>query len=164
MTLALTPALSAIVAMSVPGRVIGRDGALPWHFPEDLAFFKSTTMGHPVLMGRATYESIGRPLPGRLNLVLSTKMDPVPGVTVIRSLDELPSAAAGHARVFVIGGARLFAALLPRCTEVFLTRVHQEVEGDVHMPAFEHLFPPPEVLRASPPLEFLRYQAAPDSP
>ncbi len=152
-----TPALHAIVAMTAD-RVIGRNGALPWHHPEDLKFFKRTTFGHPVLMGRTTFESIGRPLPGRRNIVLSSALPETDGITVIRTLDELPAACAGAEKVFVIGGARLFEALLPRCDELFLTLVNEPHEGDVWMPPFEHLFGPPEVLATAPPLEFRRYR------
>lgn len=151
------PKLSAIAAMSV-NRVIGRDGALPWHHPEDLKFFKRTTLGHPVLMGRTTFESIGRPLPGRLNLVLSATLPETPGVNVLRRLEELPAASAGAERVFVIGGARLYEALLPRCEEVFLTLVNETHAGDAFMPSFERDFGEPEVLAVAPPLEFRRYR------
>ena len=153
------PALSAIAAMA-ENRVIGRAGALPWHHPEDLKFFKRTTLGHPVLMGRTTYESIGRPLPGRLNLVLSRTLPETPGITVLRDLTELAGACGGVERVFVIGGSQLYAELLPRCDEVFLTLVEGSPEGDAFMPPFESLFGSPEVLGESPPLRFLRYRRA----
>lgn len=151
------PALSAIAAMA-ENRVIGRAGALPWHHPEDLKFFKRTTLGHPVLMGRTTYESIGRPLPGRLNLVLSRTLPKTPGVTVLRCLEDLPAACAGADRVFVIGGAQLYAALLPRCEELYLTLVRENPEGDAFMPPFESLFGPPEILGETSGLVFQRYR------
>ncbi len=151
------PKLSAIAAMAV-NRVIGRAGALPWHHPEDLQFFKKTTLGHPVLMGRTTFESLGRPLPGRLNLVLSGTLPEIAGITVLRRLEELPAACDGAERVFVIGGARLYEALLPRCEELYLTLVDEAPAGDAFMPPFESLFGPPEVLAVSPPLEFRRYR------
>lgn len=154
------PRLAAIVAMS-SNRVIGRDGTLPWHFPEDLKFFKRTTLGYPILMGRATYESIGRPLPGRQNIVLSSTLPAVEGVTLIRELSEWPSVCAGAEKVFVIGGARLFEALLPECDELFLTHIDEPHEGDVFLPAFEPLFDLAEVLASSPPLEFRRYVRKP---
>jgi dihydrofolate reductase len=150
------PALAAIVAMA-SNRVIGRDGALPWHYPEDLKFFKRTTLGHPILMGRATFESIGRPLPGRQNIVLSSTLAPAPGITVLRDLSDLPSACPGAEKIFVIGGARLYQALLPRCDELFLTHINEPHSGDVSLPPFEHLFELAEVLGSSPPLEFRRY-------
>ena len=151
------PPLAAIVAMDL-NRVIGHRGTLPWHHPEDLKFFKATTLGHPILMGRATFESIGRPLPGRQNIVLSRTLPPRDGITVIRSLDDLRSAIKGTPeKLFVIGGARLFSELLPRCAELYLTLIHETHPGDVHLPPFEHLFTLAETLHQSPPLEFRRY-------
>ena len=126
--------LTAIVAVADNG-VIGRDGQLPWHLPADLAHFKHRTMGRPIVMGRRTWESIGRPLPGRLNVVLSTRSDFAPeGAVVASSLDEalaLPDVAAAD-EVMIIGGARLFEEALPRCDELELTRVHADFEGDTH--------------------------------
>jgi dihydrofolate reductase len=98
--------------------------------PEDLKFFKRTTLGHPILMGRATFDSIGRPLPGRQNIVLSTTMAPREGVTVIRSVAELSSVCAEAETVFVIGGARVFEDLLPQCDGLYLTWVSEPYEGD----------------------------------
>jgi len=151
-----TPQLSAIVAMS-SNRVIGRDGTLPWHYPEDLKFFKRTTLGHPILMGRATFESIGRPLPGRQNIVLSTTLPPTEGITIIRDLADLPCACAATDKIFVIGGARLFETLLPQCSELFLTYIDEIHEGDVFLPPFEHLFDLADAQSSTPPLEFRRY-------
>jgi dihydrofolate reductase len=152
----MPPTLSAIVAMA-SNRVIGRDGSLPWHFPEDLRFFKRTTLGHPILMGRATFESIGKPLPGRQNIVLSQTLQPRPDITLIRHLSELPAACPDAAKIFVIGGARLFETLLPQCSELYLTLIHEPHPGDVFLPPFEHLFTLAEVIESSPPLEFRRY-------
>jgi len=151
-----SPTLSAIVAMS-SNRVIGRDGTLPWHFPEDLKFFKRTTLGHPILMGRATFESIGRPLPGRQNIVLSSTLPPTEGITIIRDLADLPAVCTVTDKVFVIGGARLYEALLPQCSELFLTYINEPHEGDVFLPPFEHLFDLADTDPATPPLEFRRY-------
>ncbi len=154
------PRLIAIVAMS-SNRVIGREGKLPWHYPEDLKFFKRTTLGHPILMGRATFDSIGRPLPGRQNIVLSTTMAPREGVTVIRSTAELAQACAAAAdTVFVIGGARVFEELLPQCDGLFLTYITKEYEGDVLLPRFEHLFRLKEVVGQFEDLEFRYYERA----
>ena len=129
------PRLSAIVAMAA-NRVIGRDGSLPWHYPEDLKFFKRTTLGHPIIMGRATYESIGRALPGRLNIVLSSTLPPTDGITLIRSLDELPAVCPPDQKAFVIGGARLFEDLLPQCEDFYLTYIDDTPAGDVFLPPF----------------------------
>lgn len=154
--------LIAIVAMSA-NRVIGRDGKLPWHYPEDLKFFKKTTLGHPVLMGRATFDSIlsaiGKPLPGRQNIVLSRTLEPREGVTILRELSELRETCESNATVFVIGGAQIFAELLPRCDGFYLTHIAKEFEGDVFLPPFEHLFRLKEVIDTSGDLEFRYYEA-----
>lgn len=154
--------LIAIVAMSA-NRVIGRDGKLPWHYPEDLKFFKKTTLGHPVLMGRATFDSIlsaiGKPLPGRQNIVLSRTLEPREGVTILRELSELRETCESDATVFVIGGAQIFAELLPRCDGFYLTHIAKEFEGDVFLPPFEHLFRLKEVIDTSGDLEFRYYEA-----
>ncbi len=151
------PRLIAIVAMS-SNRVIGRDGTLPWHFPEDLKFFKRTTLGHPILMGRATFESIGRPLPGRQNIVLSRTMEPREGVTVIRDVSELSQVCPAESTVFVIGGAQVYAAMLPQCAGLYLTWVTEPYEGDTYLPAFEHLFTLKEVIEKTDALEFRYYE------
>ena len=150
---ATLPPLHAIVAMA-SNRVIGKDGKLPWHLPEDLKFFKKTTLGHPILMGRKTFESIGRPLPGRRNIVLSSTMPEREGVEVIRHVDELQADDA----VFLIGGAQLFELLLPRCESVYLTWVEQPHDGDVLLPPFEALFPNCEVIGTGDGIEFRRYR------
>lgn len=155
------PRLIAIVAMS-SNRVIGRAGKLPWHFPEDLKFFKRTTLGHPILMGRATFDSIGRPLPGRLNIVLSTTMPEREGVTVIRSAVELPQVCSDAETVFVIGGARVFEELLPQCDGLYLTWIAEPYEGDVLLPPFESLFQFKEVIGQSEGLEFRYYERLAD--
>ena len=143
-------------------RVIGREGNLPWHAPEDLKFFKRTTLGHPVLMGRRTFESIltqlGKPLPGRENIVLSTTMPPREGVHVIRSMDDLATVPGLASPVFLIGGAQLYETLLPQCDELLLTFIEQSHEGDAFFPAFEHLFELKELLGKSAGLEFRRYK------
>ncbi|MFG0319108.1 MAG: dihydrofolate reductase, partial [Planctomycetota bacterium JB042] len=104
-----------LIAALGPGRLIGRDGGLPWRLPADLRRFKERTIGHVVVMGRRTFESIGRPLPRRRNLVLSRDPSFAPeGATVVRSLDEALDAAADAEEVFVIGGAAVYAEALPR--------------------------------------------------
>lgn len=150
---ATLPRLHAIVAMA-SNRVIGKDGKLPWHLPEDLKFFKKTTLGHPILMGRKTFESIGRPLPGRRNIVLSSTMPQREGVEVIRHVNELHADDA----VFLIGGAQLFEQLLPLCESVYLTWVEQPYEGDVLLPPFESLFPICEVIGTGDGIEFRLYR------
>ena len=125
-------------------RVIGINNSLPWHLPEDLKYFKRTTMGHTIIMGRKTWESIGRPLPGRTSIVISTNPDyQAEGAKVVNSLEEACRVAEsislidGTDEAFVIGGAGLYAAALPKADRFHLTRVHAEVNGDTSLPEFE---------------------------
>ena len=133
-------ALAVIVAAAENG-VIGRDNALPWHLPEDLRYFKRVTMGKPIVMGRKTYESIGRPLPGRANIVITrSKGWFAEGVSVVHSLDEALRLAADIARMdgieelMVIGGAEIYAHAIPRAERLYLTQVHADVKGDALLP------------------------------
>lgn len=130
--------LSILVAVAENG-VIGREGRLPWRLPDDLRRFKRLTTGHTIVMGRRTYESIGRALPGRLSIVLSRDPDftTPAGVEVVGSLDAALDACAGEDEVFVIGGESLFREALPRADRVYLTRVHAEPAGDVLFPNFD---------------------------
>lgn len=114
--------------------VIGRGNALPWHLPADLAQFKRLTLGKPILMGRRTFESIGRPLPGRRNLVMSRGGFSAPGVETVRSVEEALQLVAGEPELANIGGAEVFRIALPRTDRVYLTRVHATVEGDTYLP------------------------------
>jgi dihydrofolate reductase len=152
--------VKAIAAMSL-NRVIGAQGKIPWHLPEDLRFFKRTTVGHVVLMGRKTYESLGKPLPGRENWVVSGH--PLAGVRVIHDLDEIAEPRDGR-EIFLIGGAKLYAALLPRCAELLLTLVKREISGDVLFPSFEDAFCLEEVLQTSEQLEIRRYKRRAEAP
>ena len=137
--------LKAIAAASL-NRVIGKDGDLPWRLPEDLQWFKKITSGHAILMGRKTWESLGRPLPNRRNLVLSRSLEPIDGMEVIRSLDDL-NEKKFESDLFVIGGGELYRQLLPECAELYLTTVLREVSaGDVFFPEHEDLFEPVETL------------------
>lgn len=129
-----------VVAMA-DNRVIGRNGGLPWHLSSDLKFFKSVTMGHPVVMGRKTYESIGRPLPGRDNIVITRQSGfAAEGVEVVPSLEaalERGSALAGERgvdTVMVIGGGQIYAASIEQADRVVLTEVHTEIDGDTRFP------------------------------
>ncbi len=129
--------LCLIAAMS-DNRVIGRDGGLPWHLSADLKRFRALTNGHTILMGRKTYDSIGRPLPQRRSIVLTRRKDfDAAGVEVARSFNEALDMAAGDEKLFVIGGASLYELSLPRTKVLYLTRVHAVVEGDVWFPDFE---------------------------
>lgn len=126
----------AIVAMADNG-VIGRDNALPWRLPDDLKRFKALTMGHALLMGRKTFESIGRPLPGRRNLVLTRNATwQAPGVEAVRSIGEAQGRAGGSA-LYVIGGAEVFSLAWPFITRVELTEVHAEPAGDTVLAGFD---------------------------
>lgn len=144
----------AIAAMS-RNRVIGADGKIPWHLSEDLKFFKRTTLGHIILMGRKTYDSLGKPLPGRENWVVSRAAE-IPGVRVFHELAEIPAPSDGR-KLFVIGGAQIYEALLPQCREIYLTLVDREVEGDTFFPAFEDRFEERETLFEAPEMRVLRY-------
>ena len=138
--------LTAIVAMT-PSRVIGRGGELPWHLPEDLAFFKRTTSGHAIVMGRKTYESIGRPLPKRRNIVLTRDRSwSADGVEVIHRPEDMETMEGLEGRVFIIGGAEIYAAFLSRLDEILVSHVTEEHEGDTRFPEFEERFPSSEVL------------------
>jgi len=128
--------LSLLVAAD-EGNVIGKDNRLPWHLPNDLKYFKNQTWGLPILMGRKTFESIGKALPGRRNVVLTRNADwSHEGVTVVHSLDEafMEIAPLQVEEVFVIGGAELFKATLPRAYRIYLTRIHHRFEGDTWFP------------------------------
>ena len=119
-------------------RVIGRDNQLPWRLPADLAYFKQVTMGNPVVMGRRTYESIGKPLPGRLNIVVTRNPAfRAPGCTVVGSLDEAWRIAGDADEVSVIGGTSIFAEALPVADRIHLTEVQAEVPGDTFFPQFD---------------------------
>ena len=131
------PVITLIVAVADSG-VIGRDNALPWHLPEDLKRFKRLTMGKPIVMGRKTFESIGKPLPGRQNIVLTREPNyQRDGVTVVHDADGALRAAGGAAEIMVIGGADLFRLFLPRAVRIHLTRVHGDIAGDVVWPALD---------------------------
>ena len=128
--------VNIIVAVSDNG-VIGRGGGLPWRLPDDLRRFKALTIGHPVIMGRRTWESLGRPLPGRRNIVVTrNRAYAAQGVEIAGSLQKALAQVADAAEVFVIGGASLYADALPLAHRLYLTRVHAEVEGDVRFPAW----------------------------
>ncbi len=128
--------LALIVAIA-RNRVIGKGGKMPWHISGDLKRFKRLTTGHTVLMGRKTFASIGRPLPNRRNVVISSS--PQPGVVTYRSVPEALQALKDETKVFVIGGGQLYACLLDSADELYLTIVDQNVEGDTFFPPYEHL-------------------------
>lgn len=137
--------MKAIMAMA-QNRVIGLGGKMPWHLPEEFQFFKKTTMGHAIVMGRKTHESIGKVLPGRDNIVLSRTMQQRPGITVVRDLEDLKKLQIPSENIFVIGGADIFRLLLPKCDELFITHVDRIVEGDTFLPLFEDDFDEGEIV------------------
>ena len=136
--------LSLIVAMA-KNRTIGLDGVMPWHFSEDLKFFKRVTMGHPVIMGRKTYHSIGAALPGRTNIVVTRNKDfeaadadvvydLLEALTKAKATEELWRPDGGREEIFVIGGADIYGQALPEAQRIYMTEVHQELPGDAFFP------------------------------
>ena len=129
--------ISLIVAMAQNG-VIGRDNALPWRLPEDLKRFKEFTLGKPILMGRKTFEAIGRPLPGRANLVLTRDRDwRAKGVIAVHSVEEALLQTRTCDELVAIGGAEIYRLLLPLARRIYLTHVHADIPGDTYFPAFD---------------------------
>ena len=128
----------SLIAAMAKNRAIGLDNRLPWRLPEDLAHFKRTTMGKPVIMGRKTWESLGRPLPGRLNIVVTRNPDwQADGCVAVASLDAALAAAGPVDEAFVIGGAELYGHALARADRLYLTEIGIEVAGDAFFPEFD---------------------------
>ena len=134
----------ALIAAMARNRVIGRDNAMPWHLPEDLRYFKAKTLGKPIVMGRKTFDSLGRPLPGRTNIVVSRQADlTLDGAQVFASIDDALNAARQQAQadgvdeVMVIGGDNLYRQTLERADRIYLTRIDSEPEGDAWFPDFD---------------------------
>ena len=135
--MSVQPLVSLIVAMAQNG-VIGRDNTLPWRLPKDLKRFKNSTLGKPILMGRKTFESIGRPLPGRPNLVLTRDRSwGADGVTVVHSVEEALFHTGGCDELVAIGGAEVYRLVLPFARRIYLTHVHADVPGDTFFPDFD---------------------------
>ncbi len=127
-----------LVAAVAENGMIGRNGAMPWRLPADLAHFKRVTMGHPIVMGRRTYEAIGRALPGRRNIVVTRNPRfSAPGVEAAASLERALALAGDAEQVMVIGGAELYRAALPLANRIHLTRVHARPEGDTRFPELD---------------------------
>ncbi len=119
------------------GHVIGKDNQLPWHLPNDLKFFKNQTWGMPILMGRKTFDSIGKPLPGRQSIVITRNTEwKHEGVDVVHSIEDAIRKAEGYGakEIFLIGGAEIFKTQFSRADRIYLTRIHHRFEGDVHFP------------------------------
>jgi dihydrofolate reductase len=132
-----TPRISVIAALA-RNRVIGIDNRLPWRLPEDLAHFKALTLGHPILMGRKTFESLGRPLPGRTNIVITRNADYRPeGCVVAASIPAALALCADADEVFFIGGAELYAQVIPLADRLYLTEVDIDAHGDACFPDYD---------------------------
>lgn len=149
--------MKAVVAMA-SNRVIGRNGGLPWKLSADLKWFKKVTLGFPIVMGRVTMESIGRPLPGRRNLVISRSLASVPeGFELVPSCEAAMEALAGETEASVIGGAQIYREMMPLCEEVLLSYVFHPYDGDTLLPDFEDDFEMVEVLHRDEDFELRRY-------
>ncbi len=127
----------ALIAALARNRVIGKDGKLPWHIPEDLKRFKRLTTGHPVLMGRKTFEALGRPLPNRRNIVLTSKA--MSGIESFHSIPDALQTLANEEIVFVLGGGEIYAQFLGRADLMYLTEIEKDYDGDTFFPPYKHL-------------------------
>jgi dihydrofolate reductase len=148
----------AIAAMSL-NRVIGAGNRIPWHLPEDFKWFKQMTTGQVIVMGRKTFESIGRPLPNRTTIVLSRSAAHIPGVRTVsdlRQIDRTDPTLAGR-EVFICGGAQIYQQALPLCSDLYLTLVQRNVEGDTLFPPFEDHFHLVEEVLTRPEFKILHY-------
>lgn len=146
----------AIAAMS-ENRVIGNGNTIPWHLPEDFKWFKQTTTGHIIVMGRKTYESIGRLLPNRSTVILTRSELNVPGAVMLKDLADLKPAEDGR-ETFICGGAEIYGQMLPQCSDLYLTLVKRTVEGDAFFPPFEEEFELVETLRDTPEFAIRHYR------
>lgn len=151
----------AIVAVSQNG-VIGKNGSLPWRLPGDLKWFKKITMGHVVLMGRKTWESLPFPLPGRKNWVLSRTASSQEGMDVLRSTDEIIPKLQANEQIFVIGGGEIYEQSLSKCSEIYITEVLQTIQdGDAFFPDYKHNFQSVETLDENEEFILRRWQRKP---
>jgi dihydrofolate reductase len=150
--------MKAIVAMTRK-RVIGLNNKIPWRLRGEQSWFKEVTMGHPILMGRKTFESIGKPLPGRRNLVI-TRTGNYSGVELVRDLKEFDPALYGieDQEIFIIGGGEIYGSLLDRCETIYATIVKEEFVGDAYFPEFDSQFKIAETIRETPEYDIFRYQ------
>ena len=152
-------AFKAIAAMSL-NRVIGDGNRIPWHLPEDFKWFKQMTTGQVIVMGRKTFESIGRLLPNRTTIVLTRSPNPIPGVRTLADLSLLDPAEAALAgrEIFICGGAQVYQQALPLCSDLYLTLVQRVVEGDTLFPPFEDQFELAEEVLDRPEFKILHYR------
>lgn len=131
----------SLVAAMANNRVIGKDNTMPWHIPSELKYFKKITLGKPIVMGRRTFESLGRPLPGRKNIVLSTQPQqhktPDDGVVWVSSVESAIDAAGDVEELMVIGGGKIYQLFFPFCDRLYVTDIELDVEGDTHFPDYQ---------------------------
>lgn len=137
----------AIAAMA-ENRVIGNHNTIPWHLPEDFKWFRKTTMGQTLLMGRKTFDSIGRPLPGRQTIILSRNQLSIPNTQTVNTIESIESVATSDI-IWIAGGAEIYQLMLPKCSDIYLTRVHQKPDGDTFFPEFEDSFTLDSVLESN---------------
>ena len=131
------PIISLVAALS-ENRIIGRGNQMPWHLPDDLKFCKRVTLGKPMLMGRNTFTSIGKPLPGRMNVVLTSNVHfQVDGVTVVHSMEQALAILSGVREIMIIGGGTLYRQWLPDADRLYLTQIRAQLEGDVFFPDWQ---------------------------
>ena len=134
----MTSPIITLIAARARNGVIGRNNQMPWKIPGEQAYFKRMTMGHPIVMGRKTWESIGRPLPGRRNIVVTrNRAYAATGADVVGSLDDALSLVGGTGEVFVIGGAQLYAEAMPRASRLLMTEIDADFDGDTFMPLLD---------------------------
>ena len=141
-------------------RVIGFRNTIPWHLPEDFKWFKKMTTGQVIVMGRKTFQSIGKPLPNRTTVVLTKSLEPIRDVLQVASLDQINPYAPEFAGrdLFICGGAQVYAQALPKCSDLYLTLVQRTVEGDTFFPPFEDQFELLEMIAETPEFKILHYR------
>ncbi|MCK6474754.1 MAG: dihydrofolate reductase [Planctomycetes bacterium] len=143
-----------LIAAMAENRVIGRDNKLPWHLPDDLQHFKRLTTGHPVVMGRKTFISVGKPLPKRENVILTRNKEfSAPGIVVCHSAEDVAARYPGETEVFICGGEEIYRLFLDRADRIYLTVIHQSFDGDACFPEFDLTqFPEIEARRVEAPI------------
>ncbi|MDP6892312.1 MAG: dihydrofolate reductase [Verrucomicrobiota bacterium] len=148
----------AIAAMSL-NRVIGNKNNIPWHLPEDFKWFKKTTMGHVLVMGRKTFNSIGRPLPGRDTVVLTRNPESIIGIPTFSSIAAFEQADEFQKRkIFICGGAEIYRQTLEKCSDLFLTLVKQKIDGDTFFPDYESLFDTGTIIHETEEFDIIHYR------
>ena len=148
----------AIAAMSL-NRVIGNKNNIPWHLPKDFKWFKKTTMGHVLVMGRKTFNSIGRPLPGRDTVVLTRNPESIIGIPTFSSIEAFEQADEFQKRkIFICGGAEIYRQTLEKCSDLFLTLVKQKIDGDTFFPDYESLFDTGTILHETEEFDIIHYR------